>query len=225
MKARKGSKVEVKIHRPRSEGVEEEAAAEAGVTDAAEPASETASTEAGGQCEERDAAAEAAVIGDGGNEIEALREECRRLEDRWLRARAEMENFRRRSLQDYEQERRRAAERILLPVLDVKDNLEKALASEENRLSQPEGDVGVEAHEGGFFRGIQLIHKQISEILEREGVSPVETAGCPFDPQVHEAVMQVESKEHESDTIVQEFQRGYLLGDRLLRPAKVSVAK
>jgi molecular chaperone GrpE len=178
-----------------------------------------------GPAAESGAASEGSAAADIGGSLEELREECRRLEDRWLRSRAELENVRRRAARDYEEERRRAAERIILPVLEVKDNLEKALGSEENRLAEAAEGGEPGAREIGFFRGIQLIHKQLSEILEREGVSPVETAGRPFDPQIHEAVMQVESKDHESDTIVEEFQRGYLLGDRLLRPARVSVAK
>ena len=141
-----------------------------------------------------------------------LEEERDSLEDQWLRARADFDNYRKRVERERSHAELRAGERILLGLLEIRDNLEKALAS-------------AAGEEGPLHEGLVLIDKQMASLLSREGVSPIEAVGSGFDPQLHEAVMQVESDEHESDTVVEELQTGYLLGDRLLRPARVTVAK
>jgi molecular chaperone GrpE len=152
--------------------------------------------------------------------LRALEEEKKRFEDLWLRARAEFDNYRRRVAREEEERERRAAERILLSLLEIQDSLDKALAS---GLEAPAG--GADAALVSFRRGIELIRQQVSGLLAREGVSPIEAAGAPFDPRLHEATLRVDAKGLESDTVVDVIQKGYLLGDRLLRPARVSVAR
>jgi molecular chaperone GrpE len=99
----------------------------------------------------------------------------------------------------------------MLPVLD---NLERALVS----LEQSEAD------EDALRRGVELIHRQFKDALTKLGLQPVESVGHTFDPHVHEAVTIEPTDEHQENTIIEEFQRGYKVGDRLLRPAKVKVA-
>ncbi|HEX8185657.1 MAG TPA: nucleotide exchange factor GrpE, partial [Blastocatellia bacterium] len=99
----------------------------------------------------------------------------------------------------------------LLPVVD---NFERALSS----LEKSETDAA------GLRHGIELIHKQFKDALTKFGLEPVESVGQVFDPHFHEAVTIEPTDEHEENTIIEEFQRGYKLGEKLLRPAKVKVA-
>jgi len=99
----------------------------------------------------------------------------------------------------------------LLPVLD---NFERALMSLETS-----GDDAEALHQG-----VALIHKQLKDAVTKMGLQPVESVGKSFDPNVHEAITVEPTDEHEENTIIEEFQRGYKLGDRLLRPARVKVA-
>jgi molecular chaperone GrpE len=99
----------------------------------------------------------------------------------------------------------------MIPVLD---NLERALGS----LESSDGDAEALRH------GVELIHKQFKDALAKLGLQPVESVGCAFDPHVHEAITIEETSEHQENTVIEEFERGYKMGDRLLRPAKVKVA-
>jgi len=155
-------------------------------------------------------------------ELRTLEDERKRYEDLWLRARAELENFRKRTLREQEDRERRAAERVLAGVLPIQDMLDQALASGRDGAA-----AGAESDSrfAGFYRGIELIRGQIVALLSREGVTPIDTEGIPFDPRLHEAAMRVEGSGMDSDTVVEVVQKGYLLGDRLLRPARVTVAK
>lgn len=154
----------------------------------------------------------------------ALETERGQLEDRWKRTLAEADNARRRFSREREEFELRAAQRYLVPFLEVADGLERALRSAAAReaMDAPEGAGGPFS---AFVRGVELTRDTLHAALAREGVSPIECVGRPFDPQLHEAVMQVENEELDSHTVVEEFQRGYMMKDRLLRPAKVSVAR
>jgi molecular chaperone GrpE len=98
------------------------------------------------------------------------------------------------------------------------DNLTRALDAERSVES------GESAEFRHFLHGVQLISKQLSEVLESFGVQPIAAVGERFDPHIHEAVVTEPSEEHEPDTVVEELARGYRIGDRLLRPAMVKVA-
>jgi molecular chaperone GrpE len=143
--------------------------------------------------------------------LEEVRRERDALQDRLLRTAAEFDNYRKRM----DRERRELAEytageaiKDLLPIID---NLERALQAA--------------AQDDPLRKGVELIHKQMLEILRRRGVTPIEALGTDFDPNVHEAVTQEESEQHREGEVMEELQRGYKVGDRLLRPAMVKVAK
>jgi molecular chaperone GrpE len=143
--------------------------------------------------------------------LEELRRERDALQDRLLRTAAEFDNYRkrmdreRRELADYT-----AGEAIkdLLPIID---NLERALQAS--------------AQDDPLRKGVELIHKQMLEMLRKRGVTPIEALGADFDPNVHEAVSHEESDQHREGEVMEELQRGYKVGERLLRPSMVKVAK
>jgi molecular chaperone GrpE len=141
-------------------------------------------------------------------ELEATRLERDQYLDALRRLKAEFENSRKR--QDRERARilSMASEGLVRELLPVLDNLDRALEA------------------GGDIReGVQATREQLAEVLAEEGLLPVASDGQPFDPNVHEAVMGQPSEEHEDGTIIQTFQRGYLLNGKPIRPAKVVVAK
>jgi molecular chaperone GrpE len=137
--------------------------------------------------------------------------------DKFLRAAADLENHRRRSKRDLDDARAEARTRVLKEMLPVVDNLERGLHHAQESMDK--GDPAA------IVEGIRLVLRQFATAFERCDVTPVEADGQPFDPNVHEAISQVESPEHAPGTIVQVLQRGYKLGDRLLRPSLVVVAK
>ena len=130
--------------------------------------------------------------------------------DKYVRAVADLENYRRRSKRDLDDARAEARTRVLKEMLPVIDNLERALAH---------GDDG-----SAILEGVRLVLRQFTTALERCEVTPVPAEGQPFDPNVHEAIGQQES-DAAPGTVVSVLQKGYRLADRLLRPALVVVAK
>jgi molecular chaperone GrpE len=147
------------------------------------------------------------------DELGRLTEERDQLRDRLLRTTAEFDNYRKRVDRDRQEMAGRAAESVLTEILPIIDDLERALAT-------PETGEGGEA----YRRGVELIHKQLLDLLTRRGVTPIETAGATFDPHLHQAVSSEPSADHQEGEIIEEFRRGYRLGERLLRPAMVKVA-
>ena len=137
--------------------------------------------------------------------------------DRFLRATADLENFRKRSRRDLDDARIEARSKVLREMLPVIDNLDRALVHAEST----EGG----AQSGGIVEGVQLVMRQFAQALERCDVRPVEAVGKPFDPNMHEAISQMETAEHPPGSVVQSLQKGYTIGERLLRPALVVVAK
>ena len=149
------------------------------------------------------------------DEISALMDElklARRERDEYLddmrRMKAELENSRKRQEKERTRLTQLASERLVRELLPVLDNLERAL--------EAEGDIR---------EGVAATLDQLISILGREGLTPVPSDGEPFDPAVHEAVMSQPSEEHEEDTVIQTFERGYTLSGRPIRAAKVVVAK
>ena len=133
--------------------------------------------------------------------------------DRLLRQTAEFDNYRKRTERDRLAQTEAAAASIITELLPLVDDLERALKAEA-------GSEGAEA----YRRGVELIHKQLLDLLTRRGVTPIETSGATFDPHLHQAVSSEPSADHREGEIIEEFRRGYRLGDRLLRPAMVKVA-
>jgi len=144
--------------------------------------------------------------------LEELRREKDSLQDRLLRTAAEFDNYRKR----VERERRDLADYmkadILAELLPIVDNFERALQA-------PSSDID------SLRKGVELIHKQMHDFLRKRGVTPIEALGADFDPNFHQAVIHETSPSHREGEVIEELQRGYMLGDKLLRPAMVKVAK
>jgi molecular chaperone GrpE len=138
----------------------------------------------------------------------------RELEDRVLRLAAEFDNYKKRTAREFEQLVKTANENLILQLVEVLDNFERALGSSDNAKDFD-----------AFHQGVELIYQHLREMLAKEGLEPIEALGKPFDPHHHEAVLQVEDQEHPQETVVNEIQRGYMLADKLLRPARVVVSK
>jgi len=142
-----------------------------------------------------------------------LRKEKDALQDRLLRTAAEFDNYRkrmereRRELSDY------VASEVLGEILPIIDNFERAL------------QAPAAADDDAFRKGIELIHKQMFDLLRKRGIRTIEARGSDFDPNFHQAVIHEPSAEHREGEVIEELQRGYMIGDRLLRPAMVKVAK
>ena len=143
--------------------------------------------------------------------LEELRRERDAVQDRLLRTAAEFDNYRKRM----DRERRDLAEytaaEVIKDLLPIIDNLERALHAAEQ--------------DDPLRKGVELIHKQMLEMLRKRGVTPIEALGADFDPNFHQAVIHEESAQHREGEVMEELQRGYVVGDRLLRPSMVKVAK
>src|ERR687887_1284949 len=133
--------------------------------------------------------------------------------DRWMRKAAEFDNYRKR----VERERREQSDQAVLDLLQelllVVDDFDRALTA----------DAGGERGEA-YRRGIELIHTKLHEVLKKQGVRPIEALGADFDPNFHQAVIQESSPGHREGEVIAELRKGYMIGDRLLRPAMVKVA-
>lgn len=138
--------------------------------------------------------------------------EKQELYDRLLRKQAELDNFRKRSEREKEEFHKHATADLIRSLLPALDSFERALKHRDPRVPQE------------FYQGIDLIHRDLLDILVRAGLDPVDTKGKIFDPHLHQAVESVESDRHRDQEIVEELQRGYKLRQRLLRPAVVKVA-
>lgn len=145
-------------------------------------------------------------------EKEKLQQEKDELYNRLLRVQAEYDNFRKRTQKEKEADRKYKSQSVVTELLPVLDNFERALNV----------DVEDEASKG-IFEGLQMVYRQMKDVLEKEGVEVIETEGEQFDPQIHQAVMQVEDDNYESNVVIQELQKGYRLKDRVIRPAMVKV--
>lgn len=136
--------------------------------------------------------------------------EAAELRDRHLRLLADFDNFRKRAERELEERTRYVLAEPIRELLPVLDNLERALAAQ--------------GAESDLIRGVEMTARQFVDVLRRFGVEPVPAVGARFDPRRHEAVMSIESPDVAEPTVVEELQRGYVLRDRLLRPALVRVA-
>ncbi len=171
---------------------------------------EQAPEEAEVSAAEQEEAAQQADNGEGGGEDEA-----EKLREDLLRAHAEMQNMRRRAERDVEHAHKFALEKFVSELLPVVDNLERALKALE--------DEG--ALDSAVGEGIQLTRKSFLDALQRFNVEPVDPVGEPFDPDKHQAMTMVPSPDHAPNTVIEVFQKGYLLNGRLVRPAMVVVSK
>ena len=152
------------------------------------------------------------------NAIETLNIEAAKNWDLYLRERADLENARKRHQRDKEDALRFANDRLLKEIIPVLDNLERAV-DHADQADQADDD------NQGLLEGVNMTINQFRKALENFGVKPINAIGENFDPNLHQAMGQVETIEQAPNTVVTEFQKGYLLHDRLLRPAMVMVAK
>ncbi|MFH1855600.1 MAG: nucleotide exchange factor GrpE [Candidatus Omnitrophota bacterium] len=148
------------------------------------------------------------------NELKAKADEAKDYFEKFARLQAEFENTKKRLLKEKEEFIKFANDELLLRVIPVLDNFRRAVENTHEEHSV--ADV---------LAGIKLIDKQLEEVLKDFGLSVIDAMGKKFDPHYHEAVLHEETDEYEEDTVIGEFQSGYLLNGRLLRPALVKVAK
>jgi molecular chaperone GrpE len=147
------------------------------------------------------------------SELADLQRERDDYKDRWLRKGAEFDNYRKR----IERERREQADQSVVDLLEdlllVVDDFDRAMK--------------VESGEGGnaYRKGVELIHGKLHDLLRKQGLTPIDALGMDFDPHLHQAVVHEESPEHREGEVIGELRKGYMLNDRLLRPAMVKVAK
>jgi molecular chaperone GrpE len=147
------------------------------------------------------------------DKIKELEEELSKKEEMYLRALADFDNYRKRVERDKERMNAERERAILLELLEVVDNFERALSSS----SSLEG--------GDLEGGLQSVYNQLLRILEQHGVIPFGSVGEKFNPEIHEAVLAISTDEYPSGTVIAEMQRGYKIRDEVLRPARVQVAQ
>jgi molecular chaperone GrpE len=146
-------------------------------------------------------------------EIAALKRERDEHYDRFLRKSAEFDNYRKRIDRERREQASQAVAGLLLELLLVVDDFDRALT--------------VDGGEGAasYRKGVELIHAKLHDLIRKQGVRPIEAIGTDFDPNLHQAVVHEVSPEHREGEIIGELRRGYMLGERLLRPSMVKVAK
>ena len=170
--------------------------------------------EADGSPESDGATAQESALVKLRQQLELKDKEARDNYDRFVRQVAELENFKRRALRERDEGIRFAKEDFARDILPIVDNLERAVTH---------------AKGGGngkpLVEGVELVLKALLDVLGKHGVEQISAVGQPFDPGKHEAMAQVESAQHQPNTVVEEHNKGYTLQDRLLRPALVTVAK
>ena len=139
-------------------------------------------------------------------------EEIANQKDTFLREKAELENFKKRLTKEKDDFVQFANERLLQELIQIEDNLERALEVPNATLES-------------LKEGVEMIQKQFSTFLKNQKVEPIEAIGKAFDPTLHEVLNQQESEEHEENTVIEQYSKGYTLNGRILRPAKVVISK
>ncbi|WP_077327072.1 nucleotide exchange factor GrpE [Virgibacillus siamensis] len=146
-------------------------------------------------------------------EVSKLKQEKDEMYQRLLRTQAEFDNFKKRSRKEKEAERKYKAETLATELLPALDNFERALQVEVTDAAE------------SFVDGVSMVYRQIKDALKANDVVEIESVGKEFDPNIHHAVMQVEEEDMESNIVTEELQKGYMLKDKVIRPAMVKVNK
>lgn len=146
-------------------------------------------------------------------ELERMRSDAEEVQNRYLRALADYDNFRKRQREETARQISVAREQMLCKLLPIVDNLERGLAAAEEQHSFE-----------SLLEGVTLTLRQMQEMMQREGVEPIEAVGQEFNPELHEAMMRVETSDQPENTVVDEFEKGYTFSGRVLRPSRVAVA-
>lgn len=195
-----------------SEKVEVEIQGEDDQEPSAEEVKKEAASENGTAAQEKD---EAPAEDDPEARAQAAEQKCDEYYDRLLRASAEFDNYKKRTTREMRDVVRYANEKLFKELINVVDNLERAIASAEQDGKEDDP----------LLQGVRLTLNEVEKILERHNVEPIKALGEAFDPNFHQAMMQEESADHVANTVISEMQKGYKLHDRLLRPAMVVVSK
>jgi molecular chaperone GrpE len=145
-------------------------------------------------------------------EIEVLKSKLEEADNRYIRLQADFDNFRRRTRLDTAANEKYRAQKLITDLLPAIDNFERAL-----KMEADNDQTRV------LLQGMEMVYRNLVEALKNEGVEPIEAAGKEFDPHLHQAVMQVEDANFGPNIIVEEFQKGYMLKDRVIRPSMVKV--
>jgi len=173
---------------------------------------EQLSGDQGDAAADQDEAAQA--IGEQDTKLAALERLAEENQNRYLRAQADFDNFRRRTMKEKEELSQYATAKLVGQLLPVLDNFQRALQTNAEAAEQSDS----------FAKGVDMIYRQLFQVLESEGLKPMEPIGQPFDPEHHQAIMQVETDEYEEGTVVEVMQSGYWLKDKVIRPAMVKVS-
>jgi molecular chaperone GrpE len=144
--------------------------------------------------------------------IEELEAKLSETENRMYRVQADLDNFRRRARLDLEAAQKYRSQNLITEILPALDNFERALKIDtDDEKTQ------------SLLQGMEMVYRQLVQALQNEGIEAIQAEGQPFDPHLHQAVMQVEDDQYESNVVIEEFQKGYKLKDRIIRPAMVKV--
>ncbi|MDQ0858320.1 molecular chaperone GrpE [Bacillus sp. V2I10] len=144
--------------------------------------------------------------------IEELDAKLSETENRMYRVQADLDNFRRRARLDLEAAQKYRSQNLITEILPALDNFERALKIDtDDEKTQ------------SLLQGMEMVYRQLVQALQNEGIEAIQAEGQPFDPHLHQAVMQVEDDQYESNVVIEEFQKGYKLKDRIIRPAMVKV--
>ena len=169
---------------------------------------------------EAEAVQDAAGIDARDLEIATLKEEAAQFKDRLLRTAADMENLRKRAEREKAEATLYAATNFARDLLSVADNMQRALAAVTTEARE-QADEATK----NLLAGVEMTERELLKVFERYNIRKVETVGAKFDPNVHQALFEVPTKDHPPGTVVQEMQSGFAIGDRCLRPAMVGVSK
>ena len=172
------------------------------------------------ELEIEDGSAEAAD--DASAQVARLEDELSATKDKWLRAVADLENYKKRVKREMDEAVLRATQQLLSAFLPVMDNLERALEVAEPAANNASDDNAKNVQ--NLVLGIRMVKDEFLGALSRHGIEPVGAVGEPFDPSVHDALQQMDSPDHAPGVVIREFEKGYRMGERLLRPARVIVA-
>ncbi len=223
-------KVPIEVEDEKNEAVESDGVVEDETAEVDEDAEERARVEAairaGEEAAERELAADASKIreerdelqkklADVEDQIEAAKKEASEATERMLRLQADWENYRRRTAAERLAEKERAAEGLVTSLLPVIDDIERAI----EHAGVADGDTQFQQ----FVDGVSAVHAKMLGVLAKEGVEPVDPAGEAFDPLAHQAVGRVEDKDAYDETVAQVYQKGYRMGDKVIRSAMVTV--
>lgn len=146
------------------------------------------------------------------SETDKLKNECKDLNEKFVRLQAEFQNFKKRTEKEKSNLYKFANEKLFADLLPLMDNMERALAS-------------TESGSDGIVEGLKMIKKSLDDVFSKNGVEAIESVGQAFDPELHHAVMSDESDDHDSEHVIEEFQKGYKLNDKVIRHSMVKVSK